>query len=182
MRKTKIVTIDAEGRDKGKSFLITEFPAMRVEKWAARCLLALSRAGVEVPDEAVDAGAAAILSAGLSAFRQMKFDDAEPLLDEMMECASFVGDANGLKDPVTGLPLGVRALQPDDIEEVATLLRLRGEIFEIHTGFSLGAALSTFGAAMANSRQPATRTSRKSSGKSSGAGSRRSTNAKQYTG
>lgn len=180
MRKTKIVTIDAEGRDKGKSFLITEFPAMRVEKWAARCLLALSRAGVEVPDEAVDAGAIAILSAGLNAFRQMAFDDAEPLLDEMLECVQFVGDPNGLKDQVTGLPLGVRTLQGDDIEEVATLLRLRGEVFELHVGFSLGAALSTLGAAMAVSSPP-TRTSRKRSAAPSARGSRRSTSAKRST-
>lgn len=180
MRKTKIVTIDAEGRDKGKSFLITEFPAMRVEKWAARCLLALSRAGVEVPDEAVDAGAIAILSAGLNAFRQMAFDDAEPLLDEMLECVQFVGDPNGIKDQITGLPLGVRTLQAADIEEVATLLRLRGEVFELHVGFSLGAALSTLGAAMAGSSS-ATPTSRKRSGGRSARGSRRSTNAKPST-
>ncbi len=30
----------------------------------------------------------------------------------------------------------VRALTPDDIEEVGTRLFLRGEVFKLHTGFS----------------------------------------------
>lgn len=181
MRKTKIITIDAEGRDKGKSFLITEMPASRVEDWAGELLFALGRAGVEVPDEAVSAGAVAVLTAGMNAFRQLHWEDAKPLLDQMMECVQFVGDINGPKDQVTGAPLTARPLISDDTEEVATRLRLRSEVFEIHVGFSLGAALSTLGAAMVGNSSP-TPTSRKPSGGRSGRGSRRSTNAKQPTG
>ena len=42
-RKTKIVTIAAEGRDYGKSYLLTEMPALKAEKWATRAMMALIR-------------------------------------------------------------------------------------------------------------------------------------------
>jgi hypothetical protein len=178
MRKTETVVIEREGRDKGKTFLITEMPAMQAEKWAARALLALGRAGVEIPDDAMGLGAAAIISAGLGAFRQMNFVDAEPLLDEMMSCVQIVPDPTK-KDATTQAPI-VRALIDGDIEEVATLAQLRSEVIEVHTGFSVTAALSKLGAAVVSKRS-ATPTSRPQSGSSSGAGSRRSTKRKPST-
>ena len=33
-RKTQTYTIDSGGRDKGKTFLITEMPATKAEDWA----------------------------------------------------------------------------------------------------------------------------------------------------
>ena len=178
MRKTKIVTITAEGRDKGKSYLITEMPAMQAEKWAAKALLALSRSGVEIEDETLQMGAAAVLAAGLTAFRRMNFADAEPLLDEMMSCVAFVPDRTRI-DPVANAPL-TRPLFPDDIEEVATLLTLRGEVVEIHTGFSVAAALSNAAAAALRRSSPA-QMSRTRSRSSSGKAKRRSPSAKAST-
>lgn len=179
MRKTKLVTISTEGRDKGKCFLITEMPAMQAEKWAAKALLALSRSGVEVGDDVIQAGAAAVLSAGLGAFRTMAFADAEPLLDEMMQCISFVPD-RAKADPATGNPLSRPLFPEDDIEEVATLLALRGEVVEVHTGFSVAAALSRAAAATLgnSSRAP---TSRPASRSSSGKARRRSPSVKAST-
>lgn len=173
MRKTKLVTIEAEGRDRGKSFLITEMSAMAAEKWAAKALLALGRAGAEVPDEALEAGMLGILAAGLAAFRKMDFADAEPLLDEMMGCITFVGDP-ARKDALTGHPVSRPiawgdTTQDGDIEEVSTLLTLRGEALEVHTGFSVTAALSNLAAAVQNSSRPATPTSPPSSEPSSAA-------------
>lgn len=178
MRKTKIVTVGTEGRDKGKTFLLTEMPATRAEKWAAKALLALGRSGVDVSDEAMEAGAVALLSAGLAAFRQMPFEDAEPLLDEMMTCVAFVPNPT-IKDPANDLPI-TRAMIDDDIDEVATLLTLRGELVELHTGFSVTAALSSLGAAI-RERALATPTSRKRSGSSSGRVKRHSPNARAST-
>jgi hypothetical protein len=54
-----------------------------------------------------------------------------------------------------------------DIEEVRTLLLLRGEVLELHLGFSITAALSGLSAAVRNSSPPTTRTSRPSSAPSS---------------
>jgi hypothetical protein len=135
-RKTKDIQIALEGRDNGKTFRITEMPAVQAEKWAARALLAMSRSGVEIPEEAMSAGAATLLAAGLRSFTSMAFEDAEQLLDEMFGCVEFV-TSSGI----------VRGLIDDDIDEVATRLFLRGEVIEIHTGFSVTATLSTLGAA-----------------------------------
>jgi len=44
-RKTATVTISAEGRDKGKTFFLTEMSAERSEEWGERALLALVRGG-----------------------------------------------------------------------------------------------------------------------------------------
>ena len=161
-RKVRDVTIALENRDTGKTFRITEMPAVQAEKWAARALLAMSRSGVEIPEEAMAAGAATLLAAGLRAFTSMAFDDAEQLLDEMFACIEYVPDPTR--------PTITRALIDDDIDEVATRLLLRGEVIEVHTGFSVTASLSTLGAAAkAKAATPDTSTSLKSSDQSSAA-------------
>lgn len=139
MRNTKTVTITAENRDKGKTYFITEMSATQAEKWAARALLAMSKGGVDIDEDLMAAGAAAVIGASLKALTSMRFDDAEPLLDEMMQCVEFVGDASK--------PQVRRALIEDDIDETSTRLFLRGEVIEVHTGFSVRAELSKFGAA-----------------------------------
>lgn len=164
MRKHKVVTIDSEGRDRGKSFLVVEKSAFETERWATRALLALSRSGIDIPEGALEAGALGVLLAGMSGFQKLTYEDAEPLLEEMIGCIHFVPDAVK-KDPLTGRPLSRALLRGDeandgDIEEMGTLLKLRGEALELHLGFSVTAALSTLAAA-ATSNQRATPTSRK---------------------
>lgn len=134
MRKTTVVPITDEGRDKGKRFLITEMSAMSAEKWATRGFLALAHAGVEVPANLSGMGLAGFAALGLQALNNLRFEDAEPLLDEMMACVQIVRDP---KVPDVAMPL-----MPDDIEEVATIARLRAEVFSLHVGFSLADALS----------------------------------------
>src|SRR6266702_1240453 len=133
-RKTKHVTIHLEGRDKGKQFFITELPASKAEKWAAKAFLALAHAGVEIPDEIRGAGMAALAVVGLNALGRVSFEEAEPLLDEMMSCVQAVPDPKR--------PTIIRELVEDDIEEVATRIFLRGETFEVHTGFSIAGTIS----------------------------------------
>lgn len=130
-RREITVTIDAEGRDKGKRFRIREMPASQAERWAIRAFLALAHAGVPVPDDFQDAGMAGMAYMGVQALSGLSFEDAAPLLDEMFECIEYQADAK-----VT------RPLEEDDIEEVGTRLRLRSEVFELHTGFSMAGALS----------------------------------------
>lgn len=148
-RKSKIVTIEAENRDRGKSFLLTEMPPRQSEKWATRALLAFAKTGGnEMPDdfraELAHAGMAGIAAIGIRAITSINFDDAEPLLDEMLSCVTFVPDLTKL-DQMTRQPI-VRGLIDDDIEEVATLLTLRSEVMELHLGFSIAAFLSKMGA------------------------------------
>lgn len=148
MRHTKDVVIAAEGRDKGKRFLITEMSATQAEKWAARALLALGRGGFEYSAELRSVGMSAIAVAGLGALLRTHYEDVEPLLDEMMACVQIY------PDPKASF---TRALYPDDIEEVYTLAILRSEVFELHTGFSVAGALS-------NSEAPAETTDPNSDG------------------
>lgn len=128
MRKTLIVTIDAEGRDKGRVYKITEMPATRAEKWAMRAFLGMARAGIEVPEDIASAGLAGIAMLGIRAVGSMQFDDAESLMDEMFGCIQYIPDP--MKHDV------VRNLIEDDIEEIGTRIRLRKEVFGLHVSFS----------------------------------------------
>lgn len=143
-RKTKLFTVPAsddgrENRDVGKTFRITEMSAFDAEVWAQRAMLAMAQSGVPISEEVIRAGLGAVAAVGMRALLTMAFDDAKPLLDEMMKCVVFIPDRT--KGDVT-LPL-------DDIivEEVSTLLALRAEVIEIHTGFSIPAFLSNLGKA-----------------------------------
>jgi hypothetical protein len=167
MLKTKSLTIDATGRDHGKVFLITEMPAMRVEGWAQRLLKGLGRAGVEIDDESMGSGVMALVAIGAKALTQLDWSDAEPLLAEMLSCAQIVPDP--------ARPQVARPIIESDIEEVATLLKLRSEIVEVHVGFSIAAALSILGAAAKERKSSDTPTSHSSSEPSSEPGSPLST-------
>lgn len=132
-RKTKVSVVPLEGRDKGKHFLITEMPASQAEKWAARAIFALGRAGVEMPPDMMGAGMGLIAVFGIQAIAQLRFEDAEPLMDEMFGCVQ------AMPDPKT--PAIMRPLIEDDIEEVGTRAWLRSEVIELHTGFSIADAV-----------------------------------------
>lgn len=112
-------------RDAGKKFRLTEMPSWQAEKWALRAFMALARSGVEVPDDVQALGLAGIAQLGFKALAGASFEEAEPLLDEMMTCVRVISSAGHERD-----------LLPDEIEEVATRLQLRAEIFKLHTDFS----------------------------------------------
>lgn len=133
-RKVATVIIDAEGRDQGKVFVLTEMPSSQGERWAMRALLALARSGVDVPDNLMQAGWAGIAALGVRAFGGMSFHDAEPLLEEMMRCVVIQPDPAQAKM--------TRQLVETDIEEIATRLRLRMEVFRLHSDFFPPAAPS----------------------------------------
>lgn len=133
-RKQATVTISAEGRDKGKVFVLTELSAYDAEDWAGRALFALMNAGVEIPDNIAEAGLAGVAALGIKAIVKLPFDSAKPLLDKMMGCVQIQPSPNV-----------VRALIDDDIEEVATLLQLRKQVLGLHMDFSMAVAPSTSG-------------------------------------
>ncbi len=131
--KTKQITITAEGRDQGKVFLITEKPAGVAEKWGWRAYLAMARAGLEVPPEIAALGLPGLMLVGLRALSQTRWEDAEPLLDEMMDCVRLaIGDAGVTRPPTL----------PGDIWEWSTFHTLRMEVVELHLGFTIAEGLS----------------------------------------
>ncbi|QDJ35831.1 hypothetical protein CBR67_03730 [Bordetella hinzii] len=133
-RKQKTVTITEDGRDKGKVFILTELSAYEAEEWAGRALFALMNAGVDVPDNIAEAGLSGVAALGLKALQALDFDQAKPLLDKMMDCVEIQPSRD-----VT------RRLVADDIEEVATRLKLRREVVALHLDFSPAAARSILG-------------------------------------
>lgn len=133
-RRITRVSITDEGRDKGKLFVLTEMSASQAEWWATRALKALAGSGiVEVPQTAIDAGFAAVAAFGLRLLGNMDLSLARELLDEMFSC---VQRQPGKDERI------VRPLIEDDIEEVATRIKLRVEVFNLHAGFSIAASLS----------------------------------------
>lgn len=141
-RKTAVVTITDEGRDRGKVFVLKEAPAAQAERWATRALLALARSGVEMPANAEGAGWAGIAYLGFQALSKLSFDEVQPLLDEMWQCVTLQPDP---KHPEITRPLywGGPDGEGSDIDEIATMVKLRAEVFALHSGFSLPGVLST---------------------------------------
>lgn len=128
-RKQVLVTIDADNRDKGKSFIITELPAMQAERWFRRVLAYLSRLGVALPAMAGMTGMASM--AGFSPMQMYAWIDDEDLMREVMSCVKV-------------RPEGVettRGLVATDTEEPATIILLRMEVLALHVGFSVAVAL-----------------------------------------
>lgn len=128
----KTITFTAtDGRDDGKQFIITEMGAAKAENWAMRALLALMSSGIDVPEGFEQNGMAGMAELGLRAVSRLKWDVAEPLINEMMDCVRFM--------PTPSKPHIVRDVMGDDIEEVTTRFKLRIAVLELHTGFSLAA-------------------------------------------
>ena len=134
-RKTLRMTMDQDNRDSGKTFVMTEMSAERAERWALRALLALSNAGMDIPEQASNASMAGIASVGVGMLARLDFDVAEPLLAEMMSCVR-IDMGNGIvRDLIEG--------DCGDIEEVITRFQLRKAVLELHLGFSIAVAHPT---------------------------------------
>lgn len=134
-RKTLQYTVSDEGRDHGKVFLLREMAASQAERWAVRAFLAMSRNGVELPDGAAESGFAGLASYGISLIGKLPFEDADVLMGEMFDCVTII--------PNPANPNITRNLVEDDIEEIATRIKLRVAVFKLHADFSKAAAPST---------------------------------------
>ena len=147
-RKEIKITIQAEGDDRGKVFVLTRMSAVRAEKWATRVFLALARSGFDIPPEVVSRGMAGVAAIGIRALSGLQFAEAEPLLDEMMACVQIV------PDPARAA--FTRATIEDDFEEVSTLITLRRELLNLHLGFFPPAVRSIFQQAQTTGDTPNT--------------------------
>jgi hypothetical protein len=136
-RKTALVTIDADNRDLGKRFLLTEMPAARAERWFRQLVAKMAREGVRLPAGAADAGMAAMPTLPLLTY--LSWLDDEALIGELMTCVQAWPD---------GAPLA-RQMVSSDTEEVPTIIQLRMEVVALHVGFSLAAVLWSYLPALA---------------------------------
>lgn len=151
MRKqiTYTVPVEDANRDSGKRFRITEMPSSQGEAWAMRVLMAMRLADVQLPPELEQRGLMGLAEYALKAFTTIQWEDAQPLLAELMTCVQFL--------PKQGDDSVVRNLVEDDIEEVKTRFKIRKEVISLHVDFS-GAAerLTSLLAASQNSSTPST--------------------------
>lgn len=136
MRKIKLVEIEANNRDQGKAFKITEMSAFAAERWAIRAGFAMMNSGADFSElDGQPMSMAAFAKMGLSALSKISFDLAEPLIDELMTCVEIIPDPNQVK--IT------RPLIEQDVEEVTTLLTLKKEVWALHVDFFMPADPST---------------------------------------
>lgn len=140
-RKEKDVSIDStSSRDHGKRFHIKEMSTYQSERWAFRAILALTKQGVEIPDEIIaDPTLAGIAYMGVRQLGKLDELTALSLLDEMMGCVTIIPDPDR--------PEFRRAIvegDDGDIEELPTRLKLRMEVVSIHLGFSVADGLSSY--------------------------------------
>lgn len=156
MRKTVNYTVTAEGRDKGKLFVITEMPTSQGEAWATRALLAILASNPDIPENFGEMGMAGLAELGLRALSSLRWETLSPLLDEMMGCVQIIPD-----------PARVHVARPlieTDIEEISSRLSLRMEWWALHMGFLKAVAASISDQKSAATAGPgrATKTSRRS--------------------
>jgi hypothetical protein len=123
-----------DGRDQGKLFLITEMSATQGEEWAMRAMLALMQSDVDVPEDFLELGMAALAQMGLRSLSKIKWELAKPLMQELMDCIQIIPDPH--KTHV------VRPLIESDIEEIVTRATLKWEVLNLHVDFSQAADLS----------------------------------------
>jgi hypothetical protein len=128
MSRRKItVIIQDEGRDKGKTFILTEMPATLGERWATQALALLVKAGVPVGEEQRGdgmAGLAGVPSSGLGAAQALQ----DPSLDAWWDCVQYQHAPN---QP----PMAIDRGEACPIEEIATITELRTKVLGLHTGF-----------------------------------------------
>lgn len=138
-RKTKTVTIES-GRDQGKSFLITEMPVTKADKWANRAILAMMRGGVDVGSvnfgsirgaitgESADptGGMLELAKVSIAGLGNVTEEVGQELLDELLQCVKVI--------PSGGSPRDLLSID-DEIEENTTLWKLRKEAFLLHIDF-----------------------------------------------
>lgn len=129
-------TRNRDSQPHAKLFRLTEWPAAKAENWGLRMLMAANQGGGEIPLNLAGIGMEGIAIIGINAFLRGNIVPGTliPLLDELLECVTIIRDP---KRPDIATPLN-----PDDIEEVATRMWLRGEVLSLHLGFSVSAALS----------------------------------------
>ena len=152
-RKTKTLVIDS-GRDQGKSFLITEMPVTRADKWANTALLAMLRGGVDVGNvnfgliaDTIGVGdapkidpmggmleLARITIAGLGNVTETV---GQELLDQLInDCAQVISSGGVVRQMLS---------VDDEIEDLKTLWMLRKESLLLHIDFLADGSSQTQG-------------------------------------
>lgn len=132
MRKTEIVSIAADNRDHGKTFVVTEMPAWQALQWCAKALLALTQTGADVQPgslaKAAEGGPEVLAVLGLEIFTLVPAAVALPLMQEIKACVSFQAPGAVVTVPIKD---GMNC----QVEEISTWFVLLKAAFVLHLGF-----------------------------------------------
>ncbi len=136
MRKTKVITIETDNRDKGKSFLIKEMSAHKAEQWSAEALVAIFSGNVpaDILQVSQTSNTAALATAMEYLLKGLSWKAIKPLYNSLLSCVSFIPEKENKANPVNVIPLTETNIE-NFIEEVPTLLKLRLAALEINLGF-----------------------------------------------
>jgi hypothetical protein len=136
-RKTERVTIEADGRDKGKTFILTEMDSWSALRWCAKAMLALTQSGVDVQAvglaKAAEGGPEKLAALGATMFAFIPPAVALPLLDEARQCISY---RLPLKDDTATSSQDIADGPRCQVEEPRTWVTLFQRLFFLHLGFS----------------------------------------------
>lgn len=128
MLNEKIIAIES-GRDQGKTFVVREMPASKLEKWSARAMLALFNGNLpaDIAEQARGSNAVTLAQAVASGLGGISWEVVEPLYDELLGCVYRVPDPSTPAARVQLNPANVDA----HIQDMSTLLRLRAGVLEV---------------------------------------------------
>lgn len=136
MRDPLMITIES-GADAGKTFRARQMSAGKTEEWAGRALLAVlgspgGRADAsQLMETAQTSRGAALWQAMAGGIASLGWDQVKPLLDMLLGQIDRVPNP---EKPSVVIPLTPANLD-NHIQDVRTLLRLRGEVLRLSLDF-----------------------------------------------
>jgi hypothetical protein len=131
-RKSVKYTAPGDDRDFGKSFLLTEMPASRAERWARTAFYALVQGGINLPEGLMASGMAGIAKIGFTLLLSCDPRNTNELFDELITCVNFLPNEHDASIS--------RSLVESDIEEINTRFKLMSEVYNLHVNFSEAAS------------------------------------------
>ena len=128
-RKEISFIVEADGRDKGKEFLITEMSAWDADTLAQDIFRAMGDSGFsEIPADVIAMGCAGLATVGLSVISASSPDVARQLRDRLMSTVAIVITHEGTRQQ--------RKVKGElDFEEVSTIRTLLDKVFKVNFDF-----------------------------------------------
>ncbi|HFR9155110.1 hypothetical protein [Yersinia enterocolitica] len=127
-RKQITYTVEDEGRDKGKEFIITEMSAWDAEELSEEIYRAMGHGEFNsLPADVVAMGVAGLATVGISVLAAAPASVSRPISDRILSTVEIVITNEG-KDIN-------RAIKPIDFEEISTIRTLKDKVFELNFGF-----------------------------------------------
>ncbi|HDL7179816.1 TPA: hypothetical protein PXM65_002785 [Yersinia enterocolitica] len=127
-RKQITYTVEDEGRDKGKEFIITEMSAWDAEELSEEIYRAMGHGEFNsLPADVVAMGVSGLATVGVSVLAAAPASVSRPISDRILSTVEIVITNEG-KD-IT------RSIKPIDFEEISTIRTLKDKVFELNFGF-----------------------------------------------